>query len=114
MTAPVDPAARIGQAVLSALRDLAPANDTPRWVDLAAEARRRGMTTTALRAWCLKVGVVIREESHRRAFVSPQAIDAAVEGLPVAKRAPSRQPPTEQLDADIETATKRHGRRAPR
>lgn len=105
-----DHAARLGHAVLSVLRDVAPSNDTPRWVDLAAEAKRRGMSTTALRAWCLKHKLEIREDSHRRAWVSPQAIDAAVEGLPVATKAASKRGKSEQADAmdkDIDAQSRR-------
>lgn len=109
-----DPAVRIGYAVLSALRDVAPSNDTPKWMDLAAEARRRGMGTSALRAWCLKHDVPIREDSHRRAWVSPVAIDRAVEGLPSATRAASRRSQSEQadsLDKDIDAQSQHRGRR---
>lgn len=108
-----DPAVRLGHAVLSVLRDVAPSNDTPRWVDLAAEAKRRGMSTTALRDWCLKRGIPIHQESHRRAWVSPQAIDAAVEGLPVATRSPSRRTKggeADALDRDIDQQSKRRGK----
>jgi len=65
-----------------------PANDNspprPRWVRLPEEARLRGFTTEGLRRWCVARGVPIRQHSHRDAWVSPAAIDAAVEGLPVA------------------------------
>ncbi len=88
----------------------------PQWVDLAAEAKRRGMSTTALRVWCLKRGVTIREESHRRAWVQPAAIDAAVEGLPAAKRAqsPPAQAKADELDRliDAQAQQKPRGKRS--
>lgn len=109
-----DSVVAIGHAVLSALREAVPSNDQPRWVDLAAEAKRRGVSTTALRAWCLKHRVEIREDSHRRAWVSPQAVDAAIEGLPVATRSASKQGKGEQadtMDRDIDAQSKRRGGR---
>lgn len=105
----LSPAVAIGHAVLSALRDVVPSNDLPRWVDLSAEAKRRGMSTTALRAWCMKHKIEIREDSHRRAWVSPQAIDAAIEGLPVATKAQPKRDKTEDdaMDQDINEQSQR-------
>lgn len=86
-----DTAAKVGAVLLAALAEAAPANtDAPRWVSLALEAKRRGYTTPAFRAWCLRHRVTIREESHRDAWVSPAEIDRAVEGFAVATRAPSK------------------------
>lgn len=88
-----DPARELGAAILDALRAL-PASNTvppPAWVRLGAEAERRGMSTRQLRAWCLTHGVEVRDESTRVAWVQPAAIDAAIAGLPVAMRAPSRR-----------------------
>lgn len=89
-----------------------PLNDTaprPRWVALEGEARARRMNTEALRVWCLKHRVPIREENNRRAFVSPEAIDAAVEALPLAApnaRARLRSD-RDQLDEDLDAAARR-------
>ena len=95
-----DTAAKVGAVLLAALAEAAPANtDAPRWVSLALEAKRRGYTTTAFRAWCLRHRVTIREESHRDAWVSPAEIDRAVEGFGVATRSPSKA-----LLSDDETA----------
>lgn len=95
-----DVAAKVGAVLLAALAEASPANtDAPRWVSLALEARRRGYSTTAMRAWCLRHGVTIREESHRDAWVSPAEIDRAVEGFGVATRSPSKA-----LLSDDETA----------
>ncbi|MBK8695685.1 MAG: hypothetical protein IPN17_26285, partial [Deltaproteobacteria bacterium] len=63
----------------------------PQWVALDAEAKKRGLTTTALRTWCARHDVVIRQESHRRAWVSPRSIDEVIENLPTADVAPSRR-----------------------
>ena len=99
-----DPAQALGNALLAALRDATPANaDTARWVSLPVEAKRRGRTTNALRAWCLARGVEIRQGSHRDAWVQPAEIDRAIEGLPLAQRAPSRTPvDDEEIDRAID------------
>lgn len=79
------PAEALASAVLALVRDVAPANsDAPRWVTIAAEAKRRGHTTTSFRRWCERHRVPIREGSHRDAWVSPADVDRAVEGLPLA------------------------------
>lgn len=90
------PAEALASAVLALVRDVAPANTaTPRWVSLAAEATRRGYTTTAFRRWCERHSVPIREGSHRDAWVSPAEVDRAVEGLPLATTAPDSPERTE-------------------
>lgn len=92
----VDPRARkLFDALSEILRSAEPANEPPRWVELAAEAKRRGMGTPALRQWCIKRGVTIRVESTRRAWVSPQEIDAAIELLPTARDVASTSAPVE-------------------
>lgn len=107
-----DTAAKVGAVLLAALAEAAPANtDAPRWVSLALEAKRRGYTTTAFRAWCLRHRVTIREESHRDAWVSPAEIDRAVEGFAVATRSPSKVPISdEEAEAD-EARRARNARR---
>jgi len=93
-----DAAHDLGTAILRALREEAPANaDRPAWVTLSSEAARRGMSTSAMRAWCYRRKVVIREGSHKDAWVSPAEVDRAIEGLPLAKR------PTTDID-DIDKA----------
>lgn len=82
-----------------------PANDNggagadprPRWVRLPEEARLRGFSTEGLRRWCRARGVPIRQSSHRDAWVSPAAIDAAVEALPVA----SASSTPDEIDAEL-------------
>jgi len=96
-----DAAKDIGAAVLRAIREAPPTNTVlaPRWVRLDAEAARRGFASTrALRAWCHAHGVEVREASNRDAWVSPEAIDRAVEGLP-----PARRPvgPVTEHDAEL-------------
>jgi len=82
-----DAARDLGQAVLSAIAAMGPANaDRPAWVTLASEAARRGMSTSAMRHWCHRRKVTIREGSHKDAWVSPAEVDRAIEGLPPAKR----------------------------
>lgn len=112
MEATVGDAARLlGERILAALRDLPPANTVPQplWVRLGAEAERRGMSTKQFRAWCLSHRVEIRDESTRIAWVQPAQVDAAISGLPVARRAPSRQTRTE-LDQLVDQALdQRHG-----
>ena len=99
-----DAAEKLGKALLSLIAEAAPANtDTPRWVDLGAEAKRRGKSTSSLRAWCQRRGVTIRESSHREAWVSPAEIDRAIEGLPVAVTPPSRATRSED-ERDAEEA----------
>lgn len=82
------------------IRPTTPANDNaparPRWVRLPEEARLRGFSTEGLRRWCVARGVPIRQSSHRDAWVSPEAIDAAVEGLPVAGTAAP-----DEIDAEL-------------
>lgn len=84
---------------LAAPTTVAPANDNvrPRWVALPEEARQRGLSTEALRRWCERHKVPIRQANHRDAWVQPSAIDAAVEGFPVAG-APSRDELDDILD----------------
>lgn len=96
-----DSARDIGDAVLRAIREAPAANavPAPRWVRLDAEAARRGFASTrALRAWCYAHAVEVRESSARDAWVSPEAIDRAVDGLPPARRAPG---PVTELDAEL-------------
>ena len=92
-------------ALLDALRALrtalSPVAPLPEWVPLDVEAQRRGKTTSTLRDWCLARGVEIRQSSHRDAWVRPADIDHAVAGLPVATRALSKAPKSEN-DADID------------
>lgn len=108
---PIDPASQVGRALLEALRAASPTNtDAPRWVTLAEEARRRGKSTSALRDWCFRHGVPIREESHRDAWVSPADVDRVIEGLPLATRAPSRETKSE-TDAEVERALEARDRR---
>lgn len=82
-----DAAHDLGAALLRVMRE-APANNAalPAWVTLATEAQRRGMSTSAMRAWCHRHGVTIREGSHKDAWVSPAEVDRAIEGLPPARR----------------------------
>lgn len=106
-------AAKVGAVLLAALAEASPANsDQPRWVSLGAEAKRRGYSTSGLRAWCLRHGVTIREESHRDAWVSPAEIDRAVEGFAVATRAPSRVPRSED-EEDAREAQRQRDARGP-
>lgn len=56
----------------------------PAWMPLSSEAKLRGLSTQGLRRWCCARGVPIRQSSLRDAWVSPGAIDAAVEALPLA------------------------------
>lgn len=61
------------------LAELAPPPvPVPEWMPLRAEAKRRALSTSTLRAWCLRHSVEIREESHRDAWVRPAAIDEPV------------------------------------
>ena len=85
MIGPDDPAQRLGQALLDALRTL-PGNSTdhPEWIALAAEAKRRGKSTRQFRAWCRDHGVEIRQDNHRDAWVRPTDVDRAVAGMPLA------------------------------
>jgi hypothetical protein len=88
-----------------------PANDVvpvppPRWLPLAVEAQRRGLSTEALRRWCYARGVSIRQGNARDAWVSPEAIDAAVEALPVA-RAPGSSEARDAIDADLDASLAR-------
>lgn len=82
-----DAAHELGAALLRAMRE-APANSAspPAWVTLASEAARRGMSTSAMRHWCHRRNVTIREGSHKDAWVSPAEVDRAIEGLPPARR----------------------------
>ncbi len=84
-------ATALGEALLAALSQVVERSDGAQWVALDAEAKRRGLTTTALRTWCMTHGVAIRQESHRRAWVSPRSIDEVIENLPTADVAPSRR-----------------------
>lgn len=94
------------------LRDLGASNTNradlpPEWVRIESEAARRGFgSTRAFRAWCLKRGVAIREDSPRVAWVRVPDVDAAVQGLPlVTKAAP--KPQAHELDAVIFRKTPR-------
>lgn len=78
-------------------------SSAPEWVPLPSEAERRSMSTAALRDWCLRHGVEIREASHRDAWVQPAAIDRVVMGFPVASKAVSRRGRTE-TEQDAERA----------
>ena len=95
-----DPALALGRAVLDALRAATPANTArPAWVLLGAEGRARGYRSTrAFRAWCLTHGVTIRTDSSRVSWVSPADVDAAIAGLPVARRT------TDALDDEVDRA----------
>lgn len=97
-------AAALGEALLAALSEVAAPSVDPQWVALDAEAKKRGLTTTALRTWCMRHDVVIRQESHRRAWVSPRSIDEVIENLPAADVAPSRRPRSadDELDRVID------------
>jgi hypothetical protein len=107
-------ATALGEALLAALSQVAERPDDAQWVALDAEAKRRGLTTTAMRTWCTRHGVVIRQESHRRGWVSPRAIDDVIEGLPPAEVAPSRRGRSgdDDLDKviDDQAARSRRGR----
>lgn len=106
-------ATAIGEALLVALSQVAERFDA-QWVTLDAEAKRRGLTTAALRTWCMRHDVVIRQESHRRAWVSPRSIDDVIEGLPTARAASSRRAcgGDDELDKviDDQAARSRRGR----
>lgn len=91
------------EAIVSTVRELlTPANDVPAWRRIEAEAVRRGFSSTrAFRTWCLSRGVELREDNHKDTWVSPAAVDAAVQGLPVV--APRRLTPVDgQLDKEID------------
>lgn len=108
-----DPARDLGERLLAVLRDLPASNTVPQplWVRLGAEAERRGMSTKQFRAWCLAHAVEIRDESTRIAWVQPAQVDAAIAGLPIARRAPSRQTRSD-LDQLVDQALdQRHGQR---
>jgi len=106
-------ATALGEALLAALSQVAERSDA-QWVALDAEAKRRGLATAALRTWCMRHGVVIRQESHRRAWVSPRSIDDIIEGLPTADVTPSRRPMggDDEIDKviDDQAARSRRGR----
>lgn len=108
-----DAAREIGERILAALRELPAANTVPApaWVRLGAEAERRGMSTKQFRAWCLSHGVEIRDESTRIAWVQPACVDAAIAGLPVARRPPSRQTREGLVKEAEEALDQRHGAR---
>ena len=80
------------------LRDLGASNTNradlpPEWVRIESEAARRGFgSTRAFRAWCLKRGVAIREDSPRVAWVRVPDVDAAVQGLPLVTKAAPKPP----------------------
>ena len=92
----------IGAAVLRAIRETPAVNtDRPRWVRLDAEAVTRGFPSTRqFRAWCYAHGVEVREASSRDAWVSPDAVDRAVEKLPPAKR-PQKRDEEDEIDRDL-------------
>lgn len=99
-----DPATELGATLLRALREASPANATPvpRWRRIEAEAALRGFSSTrALRDWCLRRDVPLREDSYRDTWVSPQAIDEAVERLPRAE--PTARQLGARAAADAET-----------
>lgn len=76
-------AAALGKALLRALRENAPSNtDTPQWVDLISEAKRRGKSPRAFREWCQRRGVPIRGETKEQ-WVSPALVDAAIAQIPL-------------------------------
>ncbi len=84
-----DAARDLGAGILRAIQEAAASNTqaiAPAWVTLSCEAARRGMTTSAMRAWCHRHKVVIREGSHKDAWVQPLEVDRAIEGLPPARR----------------------------
>jgi hypothetical protein len=93
-------AAALGEALLAALSKVVEPSANSQWVALDAEAKKRGLSTTALRRWCMRRGVVIRQESHRRAWVSPRSIDEVIENLPTADVAPSRR--TRSADDELD------------
>lgn len=106
-------ATALGAALLRLVRELAAAPTAPsEWVSLAIEAKRRGKSTSALRAWCLRHRVTIREESHRDAWVRPADIDRAIEAFPVATQSPSRALRSEDEEDAREAMRERDARRA--
>lgn len=123
MSAPVTltPAQRaLVEALAAALAPPPPPPDPPpRYRQLAAEAARLGMSTSRLRAWCISHAVAVHVDDHKTAWVSPDEIARAVEGLPLARPAPSRRPPAlEDPDAlamfETMKANARPGTRRPR
>ncbi len=87
------------------LRGPLPANvPPPKRLPLSLEAERRGMTTRALRDWCHRHKVEIREDSTRDAWVDPREIDRAIDGFPTATRASSSKTKTEttsEIDKEL-------------
>lgn len=79
------------------------ATPRPRWVRLPAEAKLRGFSTEGLRRWCRARGVPVRQSSHRDAWVSPAALDEAVEGLPIASGAAAPDDIEAELNAHHHT-----------
>ena len=96
----------VDPALPAALAEIALAlahRDSPEWVPLCAEAARRSMSTAALRDWCLRHAVEIREATHRDAWVQPAAIDRVVAGFPRATRAVTRRG-KDETEEDAERA----------
>lgn len=122
MSAPVTltPAQRaLVEALAAALAPPPPVEPPPRYRQLAAEAERLGMSTSRLRVWCLSHAVAVHVDDHKTAWVSPDEIARAVEGLPLARPAPSRRPAAledPEARAMFETikANARPGTRRPR
>jgi hypothetical protein len=54
-----------------------PPNESPQWVTLQAEAKRRGTTTRALKALCQRLGIWVRKEGKFN-WVRPNDIDEAL------------------------------------
>lgn len=96
-------AAELGGALLRAIREATPEPvAAPRWRRIEAEAVARGFSSTrALREWCMRRGVTLREENHRDTWVNPSEIDAAVERLPAAVPT-ARQLGPRAVDAETE------------
>lgn len=96
-------AAELGGALLRAIREATPEPvAAPRWRRIEAEAVARGFSSTrALREWCMRRGVTLREENHRDTWVNPAEIDAAVERLPAAVPT-ARQLGPRAVDAEAE------------
>lgn len=88
-------------AIAAVVRELAPANDPPRWRRIESEASRRGFPSTrSFRGWCLSHGVVLREDNQRDTWVDPAAVDAAVEKMPAVSA--RRREGDSDLDGEID------------
>lgn len=101
------------EKLAEAIRALMPAPIAPpEWVQLSVEAKRRGMETRNLRAWCLARGVPLKSDGPKVTWVSPAAIDMAIAKLDDAKLPPSRATVDEQtaeLDRLIDQGPGRKG-----